>query len=106
MTKWGTIGTDEGEFGNVVEVTVDSADNIYASDSGNSRIQKFSETGAFLKQWGVPGYCRGVGLDEPAGLAVDVADNVYELRITVTVESKNSRARVLFVTSWGGLGFR
>jgi tripartite motif-containing protein 71 len=48
-------------------VATDSAGDLYALDSGNNRIQKFSGTGTFITKFG--GGC--------GGLATDSLGNVY-----------------------------
>jgi DNA-binding beta-propeller fold protein YncE len=32
-------------------VAVDSSGNVFVSDSGNDRIQKFTNTGTFIRKW-------------------------------------------------------
>jgi len=41
LSSWGSFGTGSGQFHYPTGVTVDSADNVYVSDTFN-RIQKFS----------------------------------------------------------------
>ena len=42
ITKWGDGG----------DVAVDAAGNVYAADSSNHRIQKFTSDGTLITQWG------------------------------------------------------
>ena len=42
MTQWGSQGSGDGQFTDPFSVAVDSSDNIYVSDEGNHRIQKFA----------------------------------------------------------------
>jgi sugar lactone lactonase YvrE len=51
-------------------VAVDSANNVYVSDTGYNLIEKYSAAGSLSTLVS--------GLDNPEGLAVDVAGNVYE----------------------------
>ena len=51
-------------------VAVDSLGNVYVSDSGNSRIQKFSSSGVFLSKWGSVGIGDGQ-FNFSQGVAVD-----------------------------------
>lgn len=51
-----------GQLSYPVCVAVDRDDNIYVADWGNSRVQKFSATGAFLTSWSVQG-AYGVTID-------------------------------------------
>lgn len=50
--------------------------NLYVADKGNGRIQKFSNTGAFISQIGTQGSGNGQ-LNGPVGVAVDNLGNVY-----------------------------
>jgi len=51
LLEWGTKGTGPGQFNLVHDVAVDAQHRIYVADRSNNRIQIFSETGKFLKQW-------------------------------------------------------
>ena len=55
---------------------MDAADNVFAADSYNHRVQVFSPTGAFLASWGTKGSGDGQFI-VPEGVAVDTAGNVY-----------------------------
>jgi len=84
-------------------VAVDSSGNVYISDTGNSRVQKFSPDGNFLKAWGSDGSGAGQ-FREPLGIAVDLAGNVY------VADSANQRVQKFssdgnFLASWTGFEF-
>ncbi|MDD5023840.1 MAG: 6-bladed beta-propeller, partial [Methanoregula sp.] len=53
---------------------VDSSGNVYVTDSGNVRIQKFNSSGAFLTMWAGNG---GDYFEDPWGIAVDPSNNVF-----------------------------
>jgi hypothetical protein len=42
IKKWGSNGTADGQFSSLSGVAVDSSGNVYATDTGNNRIQVFS----------------------------------------------------------------
>ena len=49
--KWGGNGAGPGKFSAARGLAVDKAGNVYAADADNHRVQMFSPTGAFRKQW-------------------------------------------------------
>ena len=42
ITKWGTIGSGDGQFEEPTGIALDSSGNAYVVDRGNSRIQVFA----------------------------------------------------------------
>ena len=54
----------------------DDEDNLYVSDAGNNRIQKFTGDGEFLMTWGSEGSDEGQ-LRMPWGITLDDENNVY-----------------------------
>ena len=75
-TKWGSTGTEDGQFKNPLGVAVDSSGNIYVADADNYRIQKFTSDGGFITKWGSNGTGDGQ-FHEPIGVAVDSSGNIY-----------------------------
>jgi DNA-binding beta-propeller fold protein YncE len=55
IRQWGTFGTAIGQFQSPQGLEVDKSDIVYVADTGNSRIQKFKNNGAFIRTWGSPG---------------------------------------------------
>jgi tripartite motif-containing protein 71 len=52
ITKWGSEGSENGQFSRPQGIAVDSAANVYVADSGNERIQKFTADGRLITKWG------------------------------------------------------
>ncbi|MFI5372623.1 MAG: hypothetical protein ACHQ52_13790 [Candidatus Eisenbacteria bacterium] len=54
LTQWGSNGSGEGQFNIPLGLATDAAGNVYVSDNGNNRVQKFgpSPTPAIRKTWG------------------------------------------------------
>ncbi|MBM4424018.1 MAG: TIGR03663 family protein [Chloroflexi bacterium] len=85
ITAWGSFGSIEsntamgGTFNEIWGLAVDSDGFVYAADTWNHRIQKFTPDGEFVTTWGVFGLT-DAGLNAmwgPRGIAVDGGGNVY-----------------------------
>lgn len=99
---WGSSGNDDGKFSSPTAIAVDFLGNVYVADSGNNRIQKFTNTGNFTTKWGSPGSGNGE-FKTPSGLAVDSSGNVY------VADTGNNRIQKFdsngkFITKWGSPG--
>jgi DNA-binding beta-propeller fold protein YncE len=73
--SWGGAGTGPGQFLSPRDVAVDEDGFVYVADEMNDRIQVFTQTGEFLREW------RGSGwhtLDAPRSIAID-GDYAYTL---------------------------
>lgn len=74
LWRVGEVGAGVGQFENPRDIAIDAANNIYVSDTRNSRIVKLSPTGAWL------GETRGIGGTFPGNgfsyqLGVSIAGN-------------------------------
>ncbi len=67
--KAGIAGSGNGQLSSPIGVTIDTQGNIWIVDSGNDRIEKLSEAGAYGGQFGSKGSGNGQ-LTEPAGIAM------------------------------------
>ncbi len=82
LLAFGTVGAPlgnneaDGKWTHPAGVAADAKGNIYVSDQGNNRIQKFDAKGKFLLKWGVAGRQDGQ-LNTPGALAMDGQDRLY-----------------------------
>jgi DNA-binding beta-propeller fold protein YncE len=77
ITKWITENVPSGDWFLGSHLTVDSSGNVYVSPWGTGYILKFDSNGNFITKWGGS---RGTGegqFNDPQGIAVDSAGNVY-----------------------------
>jgi len=100
--EWGSSGhLKPGMFLNPQHLAVDSENNIYVTDLGNSRVQKFDDQGNHIRSWGSQGSGPGE-FSHPSGIAVAneyvfVVDNILD-----TIQKFDSFGN--FVMQWGGSG--
>jgi DNA-binding beta-propeller fold protein YncE len=70
------IGSAPGEFNLPYDVAVDERDDVYVTDTSNTRVQKFTADGRFLFAWGGPGSGAGQ-FHDPYGVDTDCRSTVY-----------------------------
>lgn len=96
LTKWGgssepghassQLAQEAGQLRSPWGVAVDGAGDVYVTDTGNHRVEKFDKEGNFITQWG--GYGNGDGqFNFPYGIAVDAKGSVF------VVDSGNTRVQ-------------
>ena len=83
LTSFGTFANvqsdyqqEPGNFWGPRGIVFDQQGNLYVTDTGNKRIQKFSPDGEFLNTWGGGGVIAGT-FEEPVGIAIDQEGNFY-----------------------------
>ena len=76
VTKWGSQGTEDGQFLRPHDIDFDSEGNVYVSDRDRNDIQKFTPNGTFLMKWGSEGN-KGGQFKIPYSLEFDSSDNIY-----------------------------
>ena len=101
-TSWGQSGLEPGSFVNPQAAAVDGDGNVYVTDLGNARVQKFGPGGAYLLSWGGSG--EGAWqFRAPDGIAVGANSTVY------VVDAQRSVVQAfgpdgMYVGEWGGRG--
>lgn len=68
--SFGSSGSGNGQLENPYVLAIDSSGNLYAADSSNDRVVKFTSNGTFVRNI-------ANGISTPLGLAVDAADHVW-----------------------------
>jgi tripartite motif-containing protein 71 len=90
ITKWGTSGSEVGQFMGPAGLAVDSDDNIYVNDRDNDRIQIFTSDGTFITAIGSQGSEDGQ-FNRPEGVGVDPYSNTG---LVYVADTGNSRIQV------------
>ena len=87
LGRGGKSGREPGEFKKPSGVALDAQGAIYVADTGNGRVQIFSSSGAFTRQFPMPprrgpgshddAEDEGLRFGEPVAVAVDAAGRIY-----------------------------
>lgn len=76
LLRFGGAGSAEGELFHPTNLAIDAEGNVFVTDTGNFRVQKFSADGKLLRVYGEIG--TGAGrFARPKGVAVDRAGRLY-----------------------------
>jgi DNA-binding beta-propeller fold protein YncE len=107
ITKWGSPDLPAGprnldQVKLPFSVAVDKFENMFVTDVGDNRVQKFSSNGTFITKWGSYGDADGQ-FNAPSGIAVDPSENVYVLDTYDNRIQKFSKDGT-FITKWGSYG--
>src|SRR5215475_12842811 len=103
LKSWGKRGAEPGEFANVLSIAVDAQGNVYTGDGGNKRIQVFDNNGVFKTAFSNFGNAQAMCITRGANPIlyisnsipwndIDVAGEIYKMRLDGTVVGKFGRA--------------
>ncbi len=76
LFSFGSSGSQKGEFDEPEDFAISSTGVIFVADSGNHRVQAFSNDGVFLKEILSNGFGK---LQNPVAIALDSQDAIYVL---------------------------
>jgi DNA-binding beta-propeller fold protein YncE len=98
IREWGGYGSFPGSVRDPYGIAVNGAGEIYVCDTGNRRVQKFTNDGTLAALWGSDGSSPGQ-FRSPRGIALDSKSNVY------VADVLNSRIQKFdpdggFITAW------
>lgn len=80
VARWGSGGKGLGQFERLEGIAVDGAGRIFAADSGNNRIQRFTRDGVVDAVWANVFACRSI-----AGVPCHVVPQAEEFHGSLTV---------------------
>jgi DNA-binding beta-propeller fold protein YncE len=111
LNSWGSFADGvsapaaPGTFNEPWGIAVGPDGSVYATDTWNHRVQKFTPDGKFIKEWGIFGQGETPeAFYGPRGLAVDAEGRIY------VTDTGNKRivvfdANGIFITQFGTAGF-
>ena len=73
--QFGSMGSEPGEFARPADVALAKGD-VWVLDNRNDRVEKFTETGEYLSEFGSKGSGNGQ-LDEPAAITIGLGGSVW-----------------------------
>ncbi len=103
VKSWGAKGNEEGNFGTARSIAVDARGTVYVGDGGNKRIEVFDGDGNFKTQYTNVGNPQALCITPGANQVlyssnsnppnnIDVAGEIYKMRLDGTVIGKFGRA--------------
>ncbi len=107
ISQFGSVGASNGQFNvsNLSHLALDTSSNIYATDYGNYRIQKFDSNGVYQAQYTGNPADDPSQVCNPSALARDASGNLYLLdggRSNVKIYNPDGSIKKVFGSA--GLG--
>src|SRR5687768_14318190 len=107
VTAWGSSGSGFGRFSQPLEITTDSAGNVYVTDFTGlaNQVQKFTSDGTFLLAWGYLG-TGGGGFANALSIAVDNSNSTVYVTDWGNADQavQKFRSDGAFLELWGSTG--
>jgi len=75
LSQWGSKGTGEGQFNLPHAITTDGDGIVYVADRANWRVELFTPTGDYIRQWTHIGYPDGIVYSEDGFIYVCDGNN-------------------------------
>lgn len=94
LEQWGDAGSGPGEFAGPYGIALAPDGTLYVADSGNTRIQRFTEKGEYIGEWATAA--------RPSGIALDPVREILYVGEGNAVEAYDLTGVFLF--SWGEKG--
>ena len=101
LAQWGTHGSGPGQFDGPMGVAIDAIGDVYVTDEGSNRVQKFTAGGGFLTQWGTFGFDEGQ-FTYVGRVAVDAFGSVYVCDPNLLIQKFGDNGT--FIIKWGEIG--
>lgn len=101
LLAWGAPGSEPSQFLRPCGIAIGPDETVYVADSGNGRIQRFTQDGVFIEQWStsLDGDSASVG---PAGIVIDPGRELVFVGTFLGVRAFDLTGRFLFDWQWGG----
>jgi sugar lactone lactonase YvrE len=98
LKEWGGDGSADGQFNFAIDLSTDSAGNVYGVDHYLNRVQKFTSDGKFIAKWGREGLGDGE-FQGVTGIATDKEGNVYVVDLN-TDRVQKFTSDGMFISKW------
>ncbi len=101
LAQWGTHGSGPGQFDGPMGMAINAMGDVYVTDEGSNRVQKFTAGGGFLAQWGTFGFAEGQ-FTYVGRVAVDALGSVYVCDPNLLIQKFSENGA--FIIKWGKIG--
>ncbi len=102
-SAFGSAGWEGGHFWGPLGVAVDGEGDVWVTDHGNDRVEKFSPAGSLIASYGSHGYGNGE-FDEPTGIDINQATGDVFVSDTGNERIDELSPTGSFITSFGHSG--